>query len=98
MPLVVEVVVLPEDLGNKVVLVAVDQELVVVLDLEINGHLMLLVSLVLLLVKVIMVDATATALDLTAVAVEDQVVLVQMLDLDLAMVDLLHPAALLVLQ
>lgn len=91
MPLVVEVVVLPEDLVVLVDLAAADQELVEVLDLETNGHPMLLVSLVLLLVKVIMVDAIATALDLMVVVAEALVVLVPMLVLVLVMVELLLP-------
>ena len=93
MPLAVEVVVLREELGDKVVLAAVDQELVEVLDLEINGHLMLLVSLVLLLVKVTMVDVIAAALDLMVEGAAALVVLEVTLVLVLVMVGLLLPTA-----
>jgi hypothetical protein len=93
LPLVVEEAVLVEDQEDLVDLVEADQELVVVLVQETNGHLMLLVSLVPLLVKVIMVDAIATALDLMVVVAEALVVLVPMLVLALVMVELLLPTA-----
>jgi hypothetical protein len=97
MPLVVGEEVLLVDQDAQVDLVAVDPELVEVLELETNGHLMLLVSLVLLLVKEIMVDAITAAQDLTAAAAAALVVLVPTLVLVQEMVEPLFPIVLLVL-
>jgi hypothetical protein len=97
MPLVVEEEVLLVDQDVLVDLVAADQELVVALAQAINGHLMLLVSLVLLLVKVIMEDVIATALDLMVVEVVALAVLVLTLVLVQEMVEPLFPIVLPVL-